>query len=60
MIYFVVAVKSEKKVNNLDEKMPQKNGKQSEETLVIPSVDYKLPLVWIDLEMTGKYMLLIT
>ncbi|XP_030954008.1 oligoribonuclease isoform X2 [Quercus lobata] len=46
-------VKSEKKVNSLDDKLPQKNGKQSEETLVIPSVDYKLPLVWIDLEMTG-------
>ncbi|XP_065635473.1 oligoribonuclease isoform X2 [Quercus suber] len=46
-------VKSEKKVNSLDEKLPQKNGKQSEETLAIPSVDYKLPLVWIDLEMTG-------
>ncbi|KAK4608220.1 hypothetical protein RGQ29_001860 [Quercus rubra] len=45
--------KSEKKVNSLDDKLPEKNGKQSEETQVIPSVDYKLPLVWIDLEMTG-------
>ncbi|KAM3693179.1 hypothetical protein ACJW31_08G146800 [Castanea mollissima] len=45
--------KSEKKANSLDDKLPQKNGKQSEETPVIPSVDYKLPLVWIDLEMTG-------
>lgn len=58
MIYFVEADKSEKKVNSLDDKLPEKNGKQSEETQVIPSVDYKLPLVWIDLEMTGKYMLL--
>ncbi|XP_075635787.1 oligoribonuclease isoform X1 [Castanea sativa] len=45
--------KSEKKANSLDDKLPEKNGKQSEETPVIPSVDYKLPLVWIDLEMTG-------
>ncbi|KAK9999862.1 hypothetical protein SO802_019465 [Lithocarpus litseifolius] len=45
--------KSEKKVNSLDGKLPEKNGKQRKETLVIPSVDYKLPLVWIDLEMTG-------
>nr|POF08021.1 oligoribonuclease [Quercus suber] len=53
-------VKSEKKVNSLDEKLPQKNGKQSEETLAIPSVDYKLPLVWIDLEMTGSDTRLLT
>jgi hypothetical protein len=51
--------KSEKKVNSLNDKLLVKNDKQSEETLVMPSVELKLPLVWIDLEMTGKYMLLL-
>ncbi|GMY24192.1 oligoribonuclease isoform X1 [Fagus crenata] len=45
--------KSEKKVNSLNDKLLVKNDKQSEETLVMPSVELKLPLVWIDLEMTG-------
>ncbi|XP_057990929.1 oligoribonuclease isoform X2 [Hevea brasiliensis] len=29
------------------------NGKQNEQNLVTSAVDYKMPLVWIDMEMTG-------
>ncbi len=30
------------------------NGKQNEQNLVTSAVEYKMPLVWIDMEMTGK------
>ncbi|XP_014504069.1 oligoribonuclease [Vigna radiata var. radiata] len=33
--------------------IPVKNKKQDQENAVFPSFEYKLPLVWIDLEMTG-------
>ncbi|KAJ1432114.1 Ribonuclease H-like superfamily [Sesbania bispinosa] len=43
---------SDKRVNgNAD--TSAKNKKQDLQNLLIPSCEYKLPLVWIDLEMTG-------
>ena len=33
-----------------------KHEKQQKQDLVTPSSEYKLPLVWIDLEMTGKQL----
>ncbi|GAV77750.1 RNase_T domain-containing protein [Cephalotus follicularis] len=40
--------KGKKKVNGFDG-----NEMQNQQSTVIPAVEYKLPLVWIDLEMTG-------
>lgn len=58
MMYFVDTGKSKKKVNRLDDKLLVENEKQCQQNIVMPSVAYKLPLVWIDLEMTGRHMLL--
>ncbi|XP_040992344.1 oligoribonuclease isoform X1 [Juglans microcarpa x Juglans regia] len=44
--------KSEEKIIGLDDKLLVENGKCLSNP-VTPSVEYKLPLVWIDLEMTG-------
>ncbi|KAE8037714.1 hypothetical protein FH972_010279 [Carpinus fangiana] len=43
--------KRKKKVNGLDAKLLVEKEKQCQQKM--PSVVYKLPLVWIDLEMTG-------
>ncbi|XP_062172752.1 oligoribonuclease [Alnus glutinosa] len=45
--------KNKKKANRLDDKLLVENEKQCQQNIVMPSVAYKLPLVWIDLEMTG-------
>ncbi|KAG6631918.1 uncharacterized protein LOC122291710 isoform X2 [Carya illinoinensis] len=45
--------KSEEKIIGLDDKLVVENGKQCLSNPVTPSVEYKFPLVWIDLEMTG-------
>ncbi|KAI4305859.1 hypothetical protein L6164_029195 [Bauhinia variegata] len=42
-----------KKVNGSADTSLAKHEKQNQENLAIPSCDYKMPLVWIDLEMTG-------
>ncbi|XP_027330512.1 oligoribonuclease isoform X2 [Abrus precatorius] len=44
---------SNKRVNGNTDTLPVKNEKQDLQNLVTPSCEYKLPLVWIDLEMTG-------
>ncbi|QCE01534.1 oligoribonuclease [Vigna unguiculata] len=44
---------SDKGVNPDIGVIPVKNKKQDQENAVFPSCEYKLPLVWIDLEMTG-------
>ncbi|KAG2674137.1 hypothetical protein I3760_13G121000 [Carya illinoinensis] len=49
----VTADKSEEKIIGLDDKLVVENGKQCLSNPVTPSVEYKFPLVWIDLEMTG-------
>lgn len=46
--------KREKKVNGSNSMLPVEKGKQN---LVMHPEEYKLPLVWIDMEMTGKYVL---
>lgn len=56
-IYFVHTDKSEEKIIGLDDKLVVENGKQCLSNPVTPSVEYKFPLVWIDLEMTGRRML---
>ncbi|XP_018818949.1 oligoribonuclease isoform X1 [Juglans regia] len=45
--------KSEEKIIGLDDKLLVENGKWCLSNPVTPSIEYKLPLVWIDLEMTG-------
>ncbi|KAF3455212.1 hypothetical protein FNV43_RR05660 [Rhamnella rubrinervis] len=42
-----------KKVNGSDRMLPVEKGKQNQQTIVIHPEEYKLPLVWIDMEMTG-------
>ena len=37
--------------------MPSKNEKNGEQDSMMSLEEYKLPLVWIDLEMTGKYVI---
>jgi hypothetical protein len=54
-MYFVETGKRKKKVNGLDAKLLVEKEKQCQQKM--PSVVYKLPLVWIDLEMTGRHML---
>ncbi|TKY57089.1 Oligoribonuclease protein [Spatholobus suberectus] len=44
---------SDKRVNGDTDTLPVKNKKQYQENPVTSSCDYRLPLVWIDLEMTG-------
>ncbi|XP_028200151.1 oligoribonuclease-like isoform X2 [Glycine soja] len=44
---------SDKRVNADVDIVPVKSEKQNQENPVTPSCEYKLPLVWIDLEMTG-------
>ncbi|CAJ1971197.1 unnamed protein product [Sphenostylis stenocarpa] len=44
---------SDRGVNHEISIIPVKNKKQDQEIPVTPSCEYKLPLVWIDLEMTG-------
>lgn len=58
-MYFVDTGKSKKKVNGRVDKLLVENEKQCQQNMAMPSVEYKLPLVWIDLEMTGRHMLLI-
>jgi len=53
-MYFHGAGNSDKGVNPDIGVIPVKNKKQDQENAVFPSCEYKLPLVWIDLEMTGK------
>lgn len=53
-MYFHGADNSGKGVNHDIGVIPVKNKKQDQENAVFPSFEYKLPLVWIDLEMTGK------
>ncbi|XP_027330514.1 oligoribonuclease isoform X4 [Abrus precatorius] len=48
-----IADVSNKRVNGNTDTLPVKNEKQDLQNLVTPSCEYKLPLVWIDLEMTG-------
>ena len=55
IMYFVDTGKREKKVNGLDAKLLVEKEKRCQQKR--PSVVYKLPLVWIDLEMTGRHML---
>jgi hypothetical protein len=55
IMYFVETGKRKKKVNGLDAKLLVEKEKQCQQKM--PSVVYKLPLVWIDLEMTGRHML---
>ncbi|KAJ7964907.1 Oligoribonuclease [Quillaja saponaria] len=43
----------DKKVNGSANTLLVKNEKQNQQDVVSPSIDYKLPLVWMDLEMTG-------
>lgn len=57
ILYFVDTGKREKKVKGLDDKLLVEKEKQCQQNIVKPSVVYKLPLVWIDLEMTGRHML---
>lgn len=45
--------KKEKKGNSSSNLVPSKNEKNCEQDSMIPSEQYRLPLVWIDLEMTG-------
>ncbi|XP_061352329.1 oligoribonuclease [Gastrolobium bilobum] len=47
------ACSSDKRVNGNADTLPVKKGKQDQQDLVTSSREYKLPLVWIDLEMTG-------
>ncbi|KAL6340478.1 hypothetical protein AAG906_006142 [Vitis piasezkii] len=47
--------KKEKKGNSSSNLVPSKNEKNCEQDSMIPSEQYRLPLVWIDLEMTGKH-----
>jgi len=35
-------------------KVAVENGEKKEQQSGVPLTEYKLPLVWIDLEMTGK------
>ncbi|XP_020226709.1 oligoribonuclease [Cajanus cajan] len=44
---------SDKRVNAKTDTLPVKNKKPDQEIPVTPPCEYKLPLVWIDLEMTG-------
>ncbi|QCE01533.1 hypothetical protein DEO72_LG7g2831 [Vigna unguiculata] len=53
-MYFHGAGNSDKGVNPDIGVIPVKNKKQDQENAVFPSCEYKLPLVWIDLEMTEK------
>lgn len=52
--YFHGAGSSDKRVNADIDIVPGKSEKQNLENPVTSSCEYKLPLVWIDLEMTGK------
>ncbi|WJZ89517.1 hypothetical protein VitviT2T_008733 [Vitis vinifera] len=45
--------KKEKKGKSSSNLVPSKNEKNCEQDSMIPSEQYRLPLVWIDLEMTG-------
>lgn len=53
-IYFYGAGSSEKNGSGDIDTLAVKNKKKDQENLVTPPCEYKLPLVWIDLEMTGK------
>ena len=46
-----------KKSNNSSNLVPSKNEKNGQLDSMMSSEQYKLPLVWIDLEMTGKYVI---
>lgn len=51
---FIETDKKEKKDDNSNNLAPSKNEKNSELDSVMTSDHYRFPLVWIDLEMTGK------
>lgn len=55
-IYFLGAGSSGKRVNANADTSSVKKEKQDQQNLVTPSCEYRLPLVWIDLEMTGKHV----
>lgn len=56
VIYFFGAGSSKKRVNGNADTLLVKKEKQNQQNPVTPSCEYKLPLVWIDLEMTGKHV----
>lgn len=47
------SLKNSKKAESSVKENSQKNGRLNQEILASSSTDYKMPLVWIDLEMTG-------
>ncbi|KAI6685407.1 hypothetical protein NL676_031320 [Syzygium grande] len=47
------SAKKNKKANGSGNGVPMKNDKPDEGSSVMPSTEYRMPLVWIDLEMTG-------
>ncbi|XP_056166101.1 oligoribonuclease isoform X2 [Syzygium oleosum] len=47
------SAKKNKKANGSGNGVPMKNDKPDEGSSVVPSTEYRMPLVWIDLEMTG-------
>nr|CAD1842697.1 unnamed protein product [Ananas comosus var. bracteatus] len=47
------SLKNSKKAESSVKENSQKNGRLNQESLASSSTDYKMPLVWIDLEMTG-------
>lgn len=52
-IYFREAGRCDKRVDGSADSSLVKNEKQNQQSIVSLSSEYKLPLVWIDLEMTG-------
>lgn len=46
-----------KKSNSSSNLVPLKDEKNCQQDSMMSSEQYKLPLVWIDLEMTGKYVI---
>lgn len=52
----LVAGTREKEANSHGSKVLVDKNKHKQQNLDAPPAEYKLPLVWIDLEMTGKYV----
>lgn len=52
IVVLPISGKNKEKANGSIDNALAENGKQSEEIGAVP--EYKLPLVWIDLEMTGR------
>lgn len=53
-VFLFVAETSRNIVNGSLSGLGIENGKQIGQNLVTSAVEYKMPLVWIDMEMTGK------